>query len=181
MDKPFEGVPEALAAADLDAGAAHIQIDSTVYPLEAVYGATFTFIDRCYVFIDRPAEGTYRVVLSPKSGEADEATLRSMIGELANELLACAWRHKITQENRATIEAVTMQAMAGAMGPPSLDELEDFDFSEEPFEDPLGIAMSWEEKYGKKKEGGAGEGEPGSGSSEGEAVAAPASNSKEDG
>ena len=39
------------------------------------------------------------------------------------------------------------------MGPPSLDDLEKFDFSDEPFEDPLGIAMSWEEKYGKKKKG----------------------------
>ena len=48
-----------------------------------------------------------------------------------------------------------MQAISGAMGPPSLDELEDFDFTEEPFEDPLGIAQSWEEKYTKKEgEGG---------------------------
>ena len=33
----------------------------------------------------------------------------------------------------------------------------DFDFSEEPFEDPLGIAMSWEEKYGKKDKSQGGE------------------------
>ena len=32
----------------------------------------------------------------------------------------------------------------------TLDDLEDFDFTEEPFDDPLGIAQSWEEKYGKK-------------------------------
>ena len=31
---------------------------------------------------------------------------------------------------------------SGALGPPSLEELEDFDFSNEAFEDPLGIAMS---------------------------------------
>jgi hypothetical protein len=45
---------------------------------------------------------------------------------------------------------VTAQALAGAMGPPSLDELEKFDFSEDTFEDPLGIALSWEEKHKKK-------------------------------
>jgi hypothetical protein len=67
--------------------------------------------------------------------------------------LACAWRHRITQENRAALEAVTMQAMGGAMGPPSLDDLAKFDFSEEVLEDPLGIAVSWEEKYGKKGKG----------------------------
>ena len=37
------------------------------------------------------------------------------------------------------------------MGPPTLDDLEKFDFSDETFEDPLGIAMSWEDKHGKKK------------------------------
>ena len=31
-----------------------------------------------------------------------------------------------------------MQAIAGAMGPPSLEDLEDFDFTDEAFEDPLG-------------------------------------------
>ena len=36
------------------------------------------------------------------------------------------------------------------MGPPSLDDLASFDFSDQGFDDPLGIAMSWEEKHGKK-------------------------------
>ena len=51
------------------------------------------------------------------------------------------------------IEAVTMQAMAGAMGPPSLEDLANFDFTDAPLEDPLGIAQSWEEKYKKKDKG----------------------------
>ena len=46
---------------------------------------------------------------------------------------------------------MTARALAGALGPPSLDDLEDFGFGQDPFEDPLGIAMSWEERYGKKK------------------------------
>ena len=31
-----------------------------------------------------------------------------------------------------------------------LEDLEKFDFTEEPFDDPLGIAVSWEEKYKKR-------------------------------
>ncbi len=151
MTQRFAGVPDVLAHADLDDSSAELTVDSTLYSLEAVYGASFTFIDRCFVFLDRPSEGQLRVTLSSKKKGATEDELRSFVGEFANELLACAWREKITAENRGAIEAVTMQALAGAMGPPSLDELEDFDFSEEPFEDPLGIAMSWEEKYGKDK------------------------------
>lgn len=150
MAVQLAGIPEDLGEADLDEGAVHLTVDEVVYPLEAIYGAAYVFIDRCWVFVDRPVSGKYRVVLTPKQGEADEPLLRSVAGEFANELLSNAWRLRITRENRATIEAVTMQAVGGAMGPPSLDELEDFDFSEEPFEDPLGIAQSWEEKYGKK-------------------------------
>ena len=153
MSNQLPGIPAELGGADLSEGAVHLTLDDSVYPLDAVYGAAFTFIDRCYVLIDRPAAGRFRVVLAPKTEDADEGVLRAMAGEFANELLSCAWRHRITRENRATIEAVTMQAIAGAMGPASLDELEDFDFSEEPFEDPLGIAQSWEEKYAKKDDG----------------------------
>jgi hypothetical protein len=48
------------------------------------------------------------------------------------------------------IETVTVQAIAGAMGEPSLDDLADFDFTDEALDDPLGIAQSWEEKHGRK-------------------------------
>lgn len=143
-------IPEEVLKLDLKEGAALLEIDASLYPLDALYGAAYVLIDRAYVFLDRPKEGAYRATLAPKKGEADEATLRALAGEMANELLACAYRHRITQDNRAAIEAVTMQAIAGAMGPPSLDDLEDFDFSDEAFEDPLGIALAWEEKYKKK-------------------------------
>lgn len=154
--------PETLSRVDLDEGRATIDLDAGLYPLEAVYGAAYVFIDRCYVLLDRPEPTKLRVVLSPKKRDDDVAAqLREMVGELANELLSAAWRHQITQENRARIEAVTLSAISGAMGPPSLDDLESFDFTEEAFEDPLGIAMSWEEKYSKKKaDGGEGAAKP---------------------
>ncbi len=150
MSEQILAVPDAIARADMGDGSVELFVDESLYPLEAVYGASFTFLDRCFVFLDRPQPGRLRVILSAKKLGASPEVLREMVGEFANELLACAWREKITERNRATIEAVTMQAIGGAMGPPSLDDLEDFDFTEEPFEDPLGIAMSWEEKYGKK-------------------------------
>lgn len=142
------GVPPDVASIDDDHVA--LTVDESLYPLDAVYGAAYIFIDRCFVVLDRPEAGRLRVTLSAKQGEGGEAVLRSLVGEFANEVLSCAWRHRITQENRAVIEAVTMQALSGAMGPPSLDELQDFDFSEDAFEDPLGIAASWEDKYKKK-------------------------------
>lgn len=136
--------------ADTSRGAVLLQVDPSIYPLEAIYGAAYIFIDRCYVFLDKPSDAALRVTLQTKDADPDDATLRDLVGQFANELLSCAWRRQITEENRTLIEAVTAQALAGAMGPPSLDDLADFDFSDDGFEDPLGIAQSWEEKHGRK-------------------------------
>lgn len=143
-------LPPSIVARDPADGGVTVTLDAALYPLEALYGAAYIFIDRCYVLLDRPAEGTWSVCLAPKKGEASSEALRAMVGEFANELLSQAWRLKIVAENRAVIEAVTTQALAGAMGPPTLDDLASFDFTEEGFDDPLGIAMSWEEKQQKK-------------------------------
>jgi His-Xaa-Ser system protein HxsD len=142
-------MPEGLVEVDAGDTAVSLDLDASLYPLDAVYGAAYTFIDRAYVLLQRRDPATVRVTLAAK--DPARADLRALIGEFANELLACAWRHEITKHNRAVVETVTMQAFSGAMGPPSLDELEAFDFTDEPFDDPLGIATSWEEKYKKKK------------------------------
>ena len=149
----MQGFPDELVAVDLGSAAISMRVDATLYPLDALYGAAYVFLDRCYVLLDRPTPTETRVTLSWKKGEPPEGALRALAGEFANELLSCAWRSKINEENRAMIEAATAQALGGAMGPPSLDDLEKFDFTDEAFEDPLGIAMSWEEKYGKKADG----------------------------
>ena len=143
-------IPQGLVSFDVGKAAVTMNVDADVYPLQALYGAAFIFIDRCYVFVDKPAEGQLAVTLTARGTVEDEDVLRKLVGEFANELLTCAWRHQITQDNRMLIEAVTMQAIGGAAGSPSLDDLANFDFSDDAFEDPLGIAQSWEEKHGKK-------------------------------
>lgn len=148
----IKDIPENLVSVDLADTSVSLTLDSTLYPRQAIYGAAYIFIDRCFVFLDRPEEGKVRVVLAARESVEDEQALRSLVGEFANELLSCAWRHQITEDNRATIETVTMQAIAGAMGEPSLDDLANFDFTDEALDDPLGIAQSWEQKHGQKAE-----------------------------
>jgi His-Xaa-Ser system protein HxsD len=151
MTAPLPSLPDHLVVIDPSAGTVALRIDAGIYPLTAIYAAAYVFIDRCYVLLDQPDSAHYVVTLSSKTGEASQAVLAVYAGEFANELLSCSWRAKIAEENRATIEAVTAQALRGAMGAPSIDDLEKFDFTEEAFDDPLGIALSWEEKYGKAK------------------------------
>lgn len=156
MDEALTGLPPQVTA-ELGDAAVTLVVPVALYPKEALYGAAYVFIDRCFVVLGRPSADEWSITLAKKDPTAAEPSLREIVGEFANELLSCAWRSEITQSNRAVIETVTMQAFSGAMGPPTLDELEAFDFTEEPFDDPLGIAQSWEDKYKKKKSGPAAE------------------------
>jgi His-Xaa-Ser system protein HxsD len=142
-----------------------LEFDDGLYPQDAVYGAAYIFIDRCYVHLDRPKQGRISVRLKLKPGV--ERKLDALAGEFENELLGQAWRRQIIDENRQLIEQITTQGLEGAAGPPGLDDLLSAEIDEETaFEDPLGIAMSWEEKYKKKSAA-----EPAEAKKEGEAAA----------
>jgi His-Xaa-Ser system protein HxsD len=152
-----------------DGDALTLEFDEGLYPKDAVYGAAYIFIDRCYVHLDRPSPGRISVRLKLKEGV--KRALDDLAGEFENEILGQAWRRQIIDENRELIEQVTTQALAGAAGPPGLDDLMSMDIDDDTaFEDPLGIAMSWEEKYKKKGKpsGGSEEEEPEEPSSSGE-------------
>jgi His-Xaa-Ser system protein HxsD len=140
-----------------------LELDETLYPKDAIYGSAYVFIDRCYVLLDRPRAGRISVRLKPKPGVT--RALDDLAGEFENELLGQAWRRLILEENRELIESVTTRALSGAAGPPGLDELLQMGADEDAaFDDPLGIAVSWEEKYKKRAAGEGGGGEGGAGS-----------------
>jgi His-Xaa-Ser system protein HxsD len=133
----------------LGEGTVQIEFDESFYPKDAIYGAAYVFIDRCYVHLDRAGDKRVRVTLRAKSGALADS--EALAGELQNELLSQAWRLSIAAENRQLIESITARALGGAAGPPGLDELLAMDIDEATaFDDPLGIAMSWEEKYKRK-------------------------------
>lgn len=142
---------------DADANAVTIQVQTSTYSSDAIMGAAYVFIDRCYVWLDANHGGDdYMIRLSGRDA-MDADALDALAGEFANELLAQALRQRIADQNRPLLETVVGRAVHGAMGPVSaepdfdLSELEALDLDDEPFEDPLGIAMSWEDKYGKKR------------------------------
>ena len=130
-------------------GVVRLSFDETIYPRDAVFGAAYVLIDRAFVHLDHEA-GKLIVSVRPKPGAALDAA--AIAGEFENEALAQAWRREIIQENRALIEDISARAVGGAAGAPGLDDLLDASMGDlgDAFDDPLGIAVSWEEKYGKK-------------------------------
>ncbi len=148
-------------ARDYDDASVTITLQRDLYPKSALYGAAYLFIDSCYVFLDAPSPDLLSVELKSRD-PIERAGLEELAGQFCNELLAQAFRCEIAEQNKDLLEVIVAQSMSSTQAPPNaeqpaappafdLSELEDLDLEDEPFEDPLGIAVSWEEKYGKNK------------------------------
>ena len=136
-----------------------LTVDTALYPMDAILGTAYVFVDRCYVFLDRTAEGGVRVSLSAKAGTTD-GEMRAAAGDFQNELLAQALRLRIAERHEKVRETIVARALFGAA--PRLAEgaerLPDPQVALDPqflpaegddyLEDPLGIAVPWEEKFG---------------------------------
>lgn len=126
------------------------EVDESVYPLEAVYGAAYLFLDRCFVYLTRPKSGFVDVRLTARES-ATAAALDSLAGEFANELLSQVMRLRLAQSTARIREYYTAAALRAAASAPSVDDLLAELESEELLEDPLEIMVPWEEKHGSQQ------------------------------
>ncbi len=155
-----------------------LKLDEAAFPRDAVYAAAFSFIDRCYVRLDRVEGGQLGVELRGKGGPFDgEATM----AELRNELFAQSFRWRLADSGRDVTATITAAAFGsgydgGAETPPNPPDVPGHeggappddallaDLAAAPFDDPLGIALSWEQKHAAEDGAApkpAGEGEQG--------------------
>lgn len=128
-----------------------LSINTKIYPLDVVYSAAYIFIDRAYILLDGDPKNKVTVELRPKQKSQD---LEKLGMDFNNELLNYAF-YKTQSEKNKDIRTTLIQAALLANEPRAadtedndiLDELDDDDF----LDDPEGIAIPWEEKYGKEK------------------------------
>jgi His-Xaa-Ser system protein HxsD len=121
-------------------------LNSKITSLEAIYSTCYAFLDKFYVYLDKNKEN-FLVNLRPKEGE--KVNLKTIEGEFRNELLNNLLREKISKNNFKIREYILGQAFYSST--PS--EIEEFlsKTGENYVEDPLGIAVPWEEKTKPKK------------------------------
>ncbi|MDD5065806.1 MAG: His-Xaa-Ser system protein HxsD [bacterium] len=124
-------------------------LNSKITSLEALYSACYVFIDKFYIYLDKKGEN-FIVSLQPKTQV--KADPRKVEGEFRNELLNSLLREKITGNNSKIREYIIGQALYSSV-PSEIDEFlsktgEDYQ------EDPLGIAIPWEEKAKKRAKAG---------------------------
>ena len=120
-------------------------VDETVFSLDAVYGAAYLFVDRCWIFLTRPSDGVVGVSLKSKSEEVSEAELDELAGEFSNELLNQAIRVQIGESTATLREYMMARAFFTTPVQSSIDALLAELDAEELEEDDLEISVPWED------------------------------------
>jgi His-Xaa-Ser system protein HxsD len=123
------------------------ELDESLYPLDAIYGASYLFVDRCYVFLLRPADRRVRVRLRTREAASPDA-LEALAGEFANELLNQALRRRISDSTRTIREYYMARAFFGNESRATIDALLAELDSEEMKEDALEVPVPWERPRG---------------------------------
>jgi His-Xaa-Ser system protein HxsD len=129
-----------------------VLINPNIYPLDVIYAASYVFIDNVYVIIEGDLKKEIRVILKPK----EKYDLEKLGMEFNNELLNYAVYKEKSTKNKGIREAIMQRALV--TNDPTLiegnedDKLDkDLDEDIEEFlDDPEGIAIPWEDKYGKE-------------------------------
>jgi His-Xaa-Ser system protein HxsD len=130
-----------------------VPVDTAIYPLEAVLGACYVFMDRSYVHLT-PIEGKGVEVMLSGKGPLDETGLRALGGEFANELVDQMLRVTLDESGRKLREYIVAKAhFFQDEGGQDVKRLLDTTMEEAFDEDPLDIAVPWEEKYGQGGDG----------------------------
>lgn len=148
-------------------GSVVITFHKDLYPKDVLFGTAFTFLERCYVHLDLDDKGHYVVTLRPKP-DYRNIGLEALAGEFQNEMVNEALRFRLARQTAQVRNEIVKRAIGQSLPPPEekpqakgepglpldlppeiakilAEEDENLDF----LEDPLGIAIPWEEKYGK--------------------------------
>ena len=112
-----------------------VSVNPKVYPLEVVYSAAYTFIDRAYVILDGDVSSEILVELRPKSGQPLELLGR----EFNNELLNYAASAVQSLRNQEVRDAIVRRAFLTNSGSSDQQQADDF------VSDPEGIAQPWKQ------------------------------------
>ena len=126
-------------------GSCFVSVNTRLYPLDVVYSAAYVFIDKAYIVLEGD-KNKLKVMLKPK----DACDLERLGSEFNNELLNYALHNKKNEKTKAVRDAIMQRALI-TNDPSIIDDDALFDEElDEIFDDPEGIAIPWEEKYGKK-------------------------------
>lgn len=130
-------------------------LNNEIYPLEAIFSTAHSFLDRTYVFLDSHSKKEITVFLKGKE-RLNKKQLESLQNEFSNELLNYILRAEIAKRNQKIREFIVGTALISSLPTDlltqsSLAQTGKKEGANNWQKDPLGIAVPWEQKYGKSK------------------------------
>ncbi len=120
-------------------------LDEQLYPREAIYGAAYLFVDRCFVFLGRPGDQQVEVRLKPKTAPKKADELEALAGEFANALLDQVLRHQVSASTGKLREYAFARAFLSTPVQSSIEQLLAELDEEELEDDDLEIEVPWEQ------------------------------------
>lgn len=140
-----------------DLGSVTLEINPEVYSLDVVYSAAYSYTRDNYILLDKSGKNIL-VEIKPK-----EVSDLSVLGkEFLNSLIRFEV-YKQNSDDSKDLRYLFLQRALMINSPPEgsetlsadegSDDLDDFDLDDldDMIDDPDGIAVPWEEKYGKDK------------------------------
>ncbi|MFH0874557.1 MAG: hypothetical protein V1859_01375 [archaeon] len=131
-----------------DEGYAILSVNPKFYPLDIVYSASYTFLDRAYIFLNGNPEEEILVELRYKENNGD---LEILARDFNNELINYAVYQKQSEKNRdirqAFVNKITQTNSDCAC---DNDNISPDNIEDNYIDDPLGIAKPWEETHGNQ-------------------------------
>ncbi len=125
-----------------------VPVDTSLYPIRVIHGAAYVLMDRAYVLLE-PGEGTTVNVRLCGKEDLDDAGLRALGGDFANELTNQALRETLDESGAKIREYIIAKShFFHDQGGQDIQSLLDATMLEAFDDDPLDIAVPWEDKYG---------------------------------
>lgn len=129
-----------------------LEVDEGLFPRTVTVSAAYRFVDRCYVRLERLPRRHLLVLLKGK-GKLTATAMASLHDEFQNELLHQLMRHQVAERTQQLREILVGRALLSAEPVTQEgEEMSDVASDQSYLDDPLGIAVPWEEKYGDGKE-----------------------------
>lgn len=115
-----------------------VKVNTKIYPMDIVYSAAYVILDEAYVVLDGDPEKEVFAEIRAKPGY----DLEEISNKFNEELINYAVFKSNSEKNKKVKEMILQRALITNGFSGKEDE-------EESLDDPDGIAVPWEEKYGK--------------------------------
>ena len=141
-------------------------VKQSLFDKHVLLRVAYSFIDDYYVYLDAKSDDEWIIKLKLKNNSPVK-NLEKLEGEFRNALVNETFREALLTKTQAVKEMIVARALYGADNTQRANDMpdsntvmqnKDFSYIEEEMddylEDPLGIAVPWEEKYKKETEDG---------------------------